>query len=119
MSEYKTVGATRLLAAAGHSLRGVRDTWRTEAAFRQEIVLGSAVGAAVFMLEVPPLWRVLLLLTFGLVLVVELLNTAIEATVDRFGRQHHPLSGKAKDAGSAAVAAALLLHVLVWACVPW
>ena len=60
-----------------------------------------------------------LLLTFGLVLVVELLNTAIEATVDRFGRQHHPLSGKAKDAGSAAVAAALLLHALVWACVPW
>ena len=57
--------------------------------------------------------------TLGLVFVVELLNTAVEAAIDRIGPERHPLSGKAKDAGSAAVTVSLLLHGAVWACVPW
>lgn len=119
MLSHKAAGASRLLSAARHSCRGFADTWRTEAAFRQEAMLAVLVCAVVFVLDIDPLWRILLLLTLGLVLVVELLNTAIEAAIDRIGLDRHPLSGKAKDAGSAAVAGGLMLHGTVWACLPW
>ncbi len=98
---------------------GVFQTWRTEAAFRHETMLAVVLVPAVFALVPATVWRALLLVTLGLVLVVELLNTALEAVVDRIGPEHHELSGKAKDAGAAAVAAALVVHALVWACIPW
>ncbi|MCW5580286.1 MAG: diacylglycerol kinase [Luteimonas sp.] len=119
MHPHKAAGASRLLSAARHSCRGFTDTWCTEAAFRQEAMFAVPVCAVVFVLDIDPLWRILLLLTLGLVLVVELLNTAIEAAIDRIGLDRHPLSGKAKDAGSAAVAGGLLLHGAVWVCLPW
>ncbi|MET0328061.1 MAG: diacylglycerol kinase [Luteimonas sp.] len=114
-----STGAARLRAAFGHSMRGMRDTWRSEAAFRQEAVLAACVVPAVCLLDIAPLWRALLLVTLGLVFVVELLNTAVEAAIDRIGVDRHPLSGKAKDAGSAAVTVSLLLHAAVWACLLW
>ena len=119
MHSHKAAGASRLFFAARHSCRGFAETWRTEAAFRQEGLFAVLVCALVFVLDIDPLWRILLLLTLGLVLVVELLNTAIEAAIDRIGAERHPLSGKAKDAGSAAVAGGLMLHGTVWLCLPW
>lgn len=119
MNRHKSAGATRLLSAARNTSRGFVDTLRTEAAFRQELMLATLLCALIFVLDIEPTWRVMLLLTLGLVLIVELLNTAIEATVDRVGLEHHPLSGKAKDAGSAAVGGSLFLHGITWACVPW
>lgn len=119
MTPAKSTGATRLLSAARNTLRGFLDTFQTEAAFRQEVMLAALLCALIFVLDIESTWRALLLLTLGLVLVVELLNTAIEATVDRVGLEHHPLSGKAKDAGSAAVGGSLFLHGMTWACVPW
>jgi len=110
-------GAVRLLRATGHSWRGLVDTWRTEAAFRQELLLAVPLLGLVFALDLAPLARALLVATLGLVFVVELLNTAIEAVVDRIGADWNALSGKAKDAGSAAVTLSLLLHAAVWICV--
>ena len=112
-------GVPRLVAALGHSLRGLRATWRSEAAFRLEARLALVVVPAVWWCVPAPSWRALLLVTLGLVFVVELLNTAVEAAIDRIGPERHPLSGKAKNAGSAAVTVSLLLHGAVWACVPW
>lgn len=117
MSSVPSTGALRLLRATGHSWRGLVATWRTEAAFRQEVVLAVPLLVLIATLDLAPLGRALLVATLGLVLVVELLNTAIEAVVDRIGSDWHALSGKAKDAGSAAVTLSLLLHAAMWICV--
>ncbi len=117
MIDDAPVGARRLWRATGHSWRGAVATWRSEAAFRQEALCALPVLVAIFALEFDPVVRALLVATLGLVLIVELLNTAIEAVVDRVGADWHALSGKAKDAGSAAVTGSLLLHAAVWACV--
>lgn len=114
---WKPTGAVHPVRASRNAMRGIAATWRTESAFRHETLLAAVLVPTVFVVVRSPAWRALLLVT--LVLVVELLNTALEAVVDRIGRQHHVLSGKAKDAGAAAVAAALALHAAVWACVPW
>ncbi|KPN17224.1 diacylglycerol kinase [Xanthomonas sp. Mitacek01] len=117
MSSVPSTGVLRLLRATGHSWRGLVATWRTEAAFRQEVVLAVPMLVLIATLDLAALARALLVATLGLVLVVELLNTAIEAVVDRVGADWHALSGKAKDAGSAAVTLSLLLHAAVWLCV--
>ena len=117
MRNPPSTGALRLLRATAHSWRGLVDTWRSEAAFRQELLLAAPLLVLVFVLDIAPLSRAVLLATLGLVLVVELLNTAIEAVVDRVGADWHALSGKAKDAGSAAVTVSLLVHAAVWICV--
>lgn len=118
-ASLSNTGIARLRDAFGHSMRGMRETWRSEAAFRQEAVLAACAVPAAWLLDIAPLWRALLLVTLGLVFVVELLNTAVEAAIDRIGIERHPLSGKAKDAGSAAVTVSLLMHAAVWACLPW
>ncbi|MEN4903917.1 diacylglycerol kinase [Luteimonas sp. TWI662] len=117
MSSVPFTGATRLLRAAGHSWRGLVATWRTEAAFRQELLLSVPLLVLIAALDLSSVARALLVVTLGLIWVVELLNTAIEAVVDRVGSDWHALSGKAKDAGSAAVTLSLLLHAAVWICV--
>ncbi len=112
-------GWRRVVRAAGHSARGLRDAWRFESAFRQEIVL--------FLLLLPVgAWlgrnwveRVLLIGTVMLVLIVELINSAVESTVDRISMGHHELSRRAKDLGSAAVMVSLLLCGAVWASAAW
>lgn len=112
-------GFGRLVAATGFSMAGFRAAWRVEEAFRQEVMLAAVLVPAATWLGQTMLQRALLVGTCLLVLVVELLNSAVEAVVDRVGDELHVLSGQAKDMGSAAVLLSLALTVLVWAAVAW
>lgn len=107
----------RIINAAGYSLQGLRAAWQHEAAFRQECVVAALLVPCAFWLGEDLAQTALLLAVLGLVLVVELLNSAVEATVDRIGPERHPLAGRAKDMGSAAVFVSLLLAGVVWALV--
>jgi diacylglycerol kinase (ATP) len=119
-SPYKSRGGLRrLVGALRYSIAGLREAWRIEAAFRQEAVACAVLVPVAFWLPVSPLERLALLGSLGLVLVVELLNSAIEAAVDRVGVERHALSGRAKDLGSAAVMLSLLLAAGAWATVVW
>ncbi|MEJ2177674.1 MAG: diacylglycerol kinase [Gammaproteobacteria bacterium] len=114
MSNNKATGLKRLINAAGYSWQGLRAAWQSEAAFRQE-VLGCAflVPIGIWMGD-SGVERALLVSSLMLVPIVELLNSAIESVVDRQGNEYHPLSGQAKDMGSAAVLISILVAVLVW-----
>ena len=115
MSEYNaTGGLTRIIRAFGYSFQGFRACYRHEAAFRQEALVAAALLPLGLWLGDSGVERSLLVGSGLLVMVVELLNSAIEATVDRFGPEHHKLSGRAKDIGSASVFLAISLAVLVW-----
>ncbi|MGG7445878.1 diacylglycerol kinase [Kosakonia oryzendophytica] len=114
-----TTGLTRIIKAAGYSWKGVRAAWINEAAFRQEAV---AVVLAIIIacwLDVEPITRVLLIGSVSLVMIVEILNSAIEAVVDRIGAEFHELSGRAKDMGSAAVLMSILLALFTWISLLW
>jgi diacylglycerol kinase (ATP) len=115
----KPTGLTRLFRAFGNSLKGFTGAFREEAAFRQELGLAVVVIPLGLWLGRNGIERVLLIAPMFLVLVVELLNSAIEATVDRIGLERHKLSGLAKDIGSAAVLTSLLLLAVVWVLVLW
>ncbi len=104
----------RLVCALGYSLQGLRYTWLEEAAFRQEVLLALLVVPAGLFLGRTGVERAMLVSPMLLVLVVELLNSAIEAVVDRSGIESHPLAGMAKDMGSAAVMLSLALLGTVW-----
>ncbi len=112
-------GLRRLLKATTFSAAGLRAAWRSEEAFRQEAVLAVVLAPAAFVLGRTGLQQALLLGVLMLVLVVELLNSAIEAVVDRIGHDRHPLSGQAKDMGSAAVLLSLMLALAVWLGIAW
>jgi diacylglycerol kinase (ATP) len=118
VSSFKSKsGLARIGAAAGYSIAGFRTAWRTEHAFRQELVLFAVASVVAFVLPLPVTHRLLLVATLVLVLIVELLNSAIEAVVDRISLETHPLSKAAKDLGSAAVCLALVLAGLTWAVI--
>jgi diacylglycerol kinase (ATP) len=118
MSEFNTSGGlTRILRAFGYSLQGLRAAFRHEAAFRQEIMLAVLLLPLGLWLGEGGVERALLAGSWLLVLIVELLNSAIEATVDRFGPEHHDLSGRAKDIGSAAVMLSIGLAIMIWALI--
>lgn len=108
------MGLGRVVAATRHSLHGLAATCRTEEAFRQELALTAAMVPAGLWLGRTAVERALLIAVVLGVLIVELLNTAVEKAVDRIGVEHHPLAGRAKDAGSAAVFVALLCAGAVW-----
>lgn len=110
-------GFKRLLGAAVYSWRGFKTAWKNEAAIRQECMALCGLIPLTLILDVSPVERALLIASLLFVLVIELLNSAIEATIDRISRSHHPLSGQAKDMGSAAVMTALLLAAGVWLCI--
>lgn len=107
-------GLTRIIKAGGYSMLGIKAAFRHEAAFRQEIVLSVIFIPLAFFVANGPVERIVLIGLTVLVLVVELLNSAIEALVDRVGTEHHELSGRAKDMGSAAVLLSLLIWVYAW-----
>jgi len=107
-------GLARLVGALRCSFAGLRHAVRNEAAFRQEVVASTLLLVPAIALPVARLERLVLVLSMLLVMVVELLNSAIEATVDRIGTERHPLSGLAKDLGSAAVAVALVMSLACW-----
>ncbi len=110
----KATGLERLLRATGYSLAGLRAAWVHEAAFRQETLLALILVPAAFRLGGNAVEVALLAGSVLVVLITELLNSGIEAVVDRLGAERHPLAGRAKDLGSAAVFVALVLVVLVW-----
>jgi diacylglycerol kinase (ATP) len=118
ISEFKTKrGISRILAACRNTWDGFAWAWRAEAAFRQEIVLIVIAVAVALALPVSGFQRLALIGTLVLVLVVELINSAIEAVVDRISLERHPLSKVAKDMGSAAVFLTLLLALATWSVV--
>jgi diacylglycerol kinase (ATP) len=113
----KPQGFTRLLRAFGASGKGLAGAFREEAAFRQELGFALVAVPLGLWLGHNGVERALLVAPVLLVLIVELLNSAIEATVDRIGLERHELAGLAKDIGSAAVLLAFLLLGVVWALV--
>ncbi len=119
MGKPGATGLTRIINATGYSLQGLRAALRHESAFRQEVALCLLlVPAAVWLGRSAVEWA-LLVGSLLLVLVAELLNSAVEAVVDRFGEERHELSGRAKDMGSAAVFIALLNVAVIWGLIAW
>ena len=110
-------GVRRIWNAALYSIAGIRATWKNEAAFRQELVLCVILIPAAFRVGDNAVEYALLVCSCLFVLVVELLNSAVEAVVDRIGIDRHKLSGRAKDMGSAAVFISLWMTVLCWGLV--
>ena len=104
----------RILLATKWSLQGLRAAWLHESSFRLEVYLLAILGPLGIALGETPVERVLLLGSCLLVLALELLNSAIEAVIERYGPEFHALSGRAKDMGSAAVFVAMLNVVMVW-----
>ncbi|MDO9041146.1 MAG: diacylglycerol kinase [Desulfocapsaceae bacterium] len=117
MEGEKKTGLRRVINATGYSLCGLKSAWQTEAAFRQEVLLMAIMLPLAFLLGKNGVERALLISVCLVVLVAELLNSAIEAVVDRIGLEHHPLAGAAKDLGSAAVFVSLVMVVMVWGLV--
>lgn len=107
-------GIRRIIDAFGYSMKGFLAAWRFEAAFRQEVALAVVLVPAAFWLASTHVELVLLLASVFWVLMAELANSAIEAAVDRSGDEHHLLSARAKDMGSALVLVSLVLLVVVW-----
>lgn len=107
-------GLIRIFHATRYSLAGLQAAWHHEAAFRQIALLNTALLPLACMLDVTPSQRLLLMLTPLSALMVELLNSAIEATVDYISLELHPLAKRAKDMGSAAQLVALIMVVLTW-----
>ncbi|HEG4449117.1 diacylglycerol kinase [Aeromonas hydrophila] len=114
MAKPGATGVTRIINATGYSMKGLKSAWINEAAFRQELMLILLLMPLAFWIG-DTLEQILLLVCISwLVVIVEVLNSAVEAVVDRIGSEHHELSGRAKDLGSAAVFIALVLNALVW-----
>lgn len=107
-------GLTRLINALGYSFDGLRAAWHMEDAFRQEVRLSVVLVPLALWLPLPGADRALLIACVLLVLIVELLNSAIEATVDRVSLDSHRLAKRAKDIGSAAVLVSLINAAAVW-----
>jgi diacylglycerol kinase (ATP) len=107
-------GLRRLINAVGYSINGLRAAYRLEDAFRQEIALAAVLIAAALLLPVAATGRALLLASVMLVLIVELLNSAIEAAVDRISLENNELAKLAKDFGSAAVMLSIACMTGVW-----
>lgn len=117
-SPYKSTGGlVRIVRAFGYSLQGLGAAWRHEAAFRQEVALSAILIPLGLWLGNTAIERLLLAGVLVLVLVAELFNSAIEALADAVSSDHHPLLGRAKDLGSAAVLLTLLLTGSTWIAV--
>ena len=117
MGKPGNTGISRIIKATGYSWAGLRAAFRHEAAFRQELALCLVLVPVAIWLGQTGVEQALLIGSLLLVLIVELLNSALEAVVDRFGGEQHELSGRAKDIGSAAVFIALLTVIAVWGLV--
>jgi diacylglycerol kinase (ATP) len=117
MGKPGNTGIRRLLRATVYSVQGFVHAFRHEAAFRQELALTVVLVPAALWLGRDVIERAMLVAVLFFVLVVELLNSAVEAAVDRHGDEHHELSGAAKDLGSAAVFVSLTIVVVVWGAV--
>ena len=111
---YNEKGLKRFINAILFSFAGFKAAWKHEEAFRQEVIVFIiAVPLAIWLAE-NKIEIVLLIASVGLVMVVELLNSGLEAVVDRIGHEYHELAGRAKDVGSAAVMLSILMSVVTW-----
>ena len=119
MSKPGNTGIRRIIRAASFSAQGLAYAFRNEAAFRQELALTTVLIPVAFWLGRSPLEIALLIGVCFIMLIVELINSAIEAAIDRLGDERHELSGAAKDLGSAAVFVVLCLVGLVWFAVAY
>lgn len=118
VSEFKSKsGVKRIYAAFFYSMQGFKEAWKNEHAFRQEVMLVVPATILALFLPVSALEKLALVAVLLILLIVELLNSAIEAVVDRVSFERHPLSKIAKDFGSAAVFLALTLAGLTWAVI--
>ncbi|WON76628.1 diacylglycerol kinase [Serratia sp. UGAL515B_01] len=112
-------GLKRIVKAVGYSYKGLSAAWHNEASFRQELVVAVLAIILAIWLDVGAVARILLIGSVMLVMIIEILNSAIEAVVDRVGADYHELSGRAKDMGSAAVSLTIILALFVWGSVLW
>ncbi len=119
MNKPARKGLTRIIWAGYYSYRGIIAACRYEAAFRQELILMLIMLPFAFWLGETAEQRILLIGPCVLVIIVELMNSAIEAVVDRIGPEMHELSGRAKDMGSAAVLFSLILVIISWGLIAW
>lgn len=119
MGKPGNTGLRRIVNATFFSFAGLKTAWQSEAAFRQECLLAAVLIPAGLWLGQNAVQRALLIGSCLLVLIVELLNTAVEYVVDRVGMDHHRLSGQAKDVGSAAVFVSLALTLVIWVLIGW
>jgi len=117
MASQGTTGLTRLVKATQYSCQGFKAAFANEQAFRQELYLAMIFIPLAIYLGETGFERALLISVVLLILIVELINSAIEAIVDRVSTEQHELSGRAKDIGSAAVLLALINSTIVWALV--
>ena len=112
-------GLKRLLGAISNSVAGLHAAWKSEEAFRLELLLAIVLFPAAFWLGENSVQVALLLLSVLIVLIVELLNTCVEATIDRISHEYHELSKRAKDIGSAAVGVSLATLLMVWGLIAY
>ena len=119
MSKPGKTGISRIIDATTYSKKGFIAAWKNEAAFRQEACLLAIMSPLAFWLGESAVEQAILLASCLLVVIVELLNSAIEAVVDRIGPEHHELSGRAKDMGSAAVFVSLVIVIICWGLMAW
>ena len=119
MGKPGNTGLRRLIHATRFSAQGFVHAWKHESAFRQELTAALVMTPLGLWLGRTAYERLLLIGCLLLVIIVELLNSAIETAVDRVGDEHHELSGRAKDLGSAAVFVSLVLVLAVWFTVAW
>lgn len=117
MSKPGKSGIARILDAFGYSMKGFAAVWRYEAAFRQELALAVVLIPAACWLATNAVELILLIASVFWVLMAELMNSSVEAVVDRTGFEKHELSGRAKDIGSALVFLSLVLLAIVWAII--
>lgn len=110
----KPKGLKRIINAFKYSLKGFKSAIKYETAFRQELIMLVIAYVIVMLIDFSIYERILLLGSIGVVMIVELINSAIECVVDRIGAERHELSGRAKDYGSAAVCLSLLLTATLW-----
>lgn len=119
-AEFKgKAGLVRLWNALGYSRDGLAAAWKNEAAFREEVLLAAIAIPLALFLGKTGVDRSILIGSIILILIVEILNSAIEAVVDKASPEKHELAKRAKDMGSAAVLFSLLNAAVVWACVLW
>ena len=114
MADSGNIGLKRLVLAAGYSWKGLKAGWQNEEAFRQEVILAIILIPLAFWLDTGLIQTILLIASVLLILIVEIINSAIEAVVDLVTSEKQPLAGRAKDMGSAAVMLSLINAAVIW-----
>ena len=117
MADSGNKGLRRLVLATGYSWKGLRAGWKNEEAFRQEVILACVLIPLAIWLDLGLIQTILLITSVLLILIVEILNSAIEAVVDLVTPEKHTLAGRAKDMGSAAVMLSLVNAAVTWCLV--